>query len=82
MLGVAEAGLGAVDAEPNAGAFDAPNAGGFVAPNEGGCVLPALLLPLVAPLNLNGSDVFDDPVCPNEKVFEGPLDCNEVDPEN
>ena len=36
MLGVAEAGLGAVDAEPNVGAFEAPNVGGFVAPNDGG----------------------------------------------
>ena len=41
-----------------------------------------MLLPPVAPPNLNGSDVFEDPVCPKEKVFCGPLDCVEVDPEN
>ena len=42
---------------------------GFAAPNDVAWDPLVLLLPDVVPPNLKGSDVFDDPVCPNENAF-------------
>lgn len=47
----------------------APKVGDLAAPKDVAVELPVLPLPPVAPPNLKGSELFDDPVWPKENGF-------------